>query len=117
MPLAYNLDAAWTEESVNIDAELVSSKLASPSGIMNKGAEYAYVVDWDQRNAPKALSKLWEMGYKVRSAEKTFTKGDMTFSRGSLVILLGRNYEKLSQIEEDMETLSAEAQPTQFLTC
>ncbi|MFN1833627.1 M14 family zinc carboxypeptidase [Balneola sp. MJW-20] len=109
VPLAYNLDAAWTQRSVGVSTELLTENLLNPSGLMNQGAEYAYVVDWNQRNAPKALSKLWDMGYKVRSAENTFTKDGRTYSRGSLVILLGRNYERIPQIHEDMEMLAKEA--------
>lgn len=110
VPLAYNLDAAWTTGDVNVATSEVTNELVAPYGLNNADASYAYVIDWDQRNAPKALSKLWEMGYKVRSAEKTFTKDGQTFSRGSLVVLLGRNYDKKDQVESDMTALAQEAE-------
>ncbi|MTI88197.1 MAG: hypothetical protein FH748_09535 [Balneolaceae bacterium] len=109
VPMAYNLDAAWTTDEPGVTTEAVGDKLEYPSNIENSDAEYAYVIDWKQRNAPKALSKLWHMEYKVRSAGKTFTSGNRTFSRGSLVVLVGRNYARKDQIESDMKKLAEEA--------
>jgi hypothetical protein len=56
------------------------------------GKPYAWVIGWGQRRAPKALSKIWQAGYRVRSAMTGFTADDGTeFSAGSLIILSGRN--------------------------
>lgn len=109
VPLAYNLDAAWTERNLNVDTRVLRNMPFQPSGLMADAPGYAYVIDWKQRNAPKALAELWNMGYKVRSAEKGFTKGDESFSRGSLIILTGRNKERESSIHTDMAALADEA--------
>jgi len=109
IPLAYNLDAAWTEASFSDPTEAVLSAPTYDSGVENAGAHYAFVVDWAQRNAPRALSLLWDAGYRVRSARKTITVGDKTFSRGSLVVLVGRNLERESRLPVDMKMVAAEA--------
>lgn len=106
VPLAYNLDAAWTTSDVRVSANALSNMVAHPSGVENADASYAYVIDWEQRHAPKALSMLWEHGYKVRSAEKGFTKDGVRFSQGSLVILLGRNLHKAESIHMDMAKIA-----------
>ena len=108
VPLAYNLDAAWTTNGVGVSTDMVSEDLVYPSGIDNNNAEYAYVIDWKQRHAPKALAKLWDMGYNVRSAGRSFSYSGKTYTAGSLVVLVGRNYEKRDMIDNDMQTLTEE---------
>jgi hypothetical protein len=108
-PLAYNLDAYWTTSDVRASTSMVTAEMVHPNGVNNKNASYAYVVDWSQRNAPKALAQLWKHGYKVRSSEKGFSKDGKEYSRGSLVVLLGRNLHKSKSIHSDMETIAAYA--------
>lgn len=109
IPLAYNLEAAWTESDISVETEPVQEAPAFRAGISNADAQYAYAIDWSQRHAPKALAALWEAGYRVRSTSKTFMVNGTTFSRGTLVVLQGRNREKADQIEADMRRIAAEA--------
>lgn len=110
VPLAYNLDAGWTTSEVRVQTDRVYEALAQPKGVDNERAEYAYVINWQQRHAPKALARLWDHGYKVRSAEKGFSKNGQQFSKGSLVVLLGRNKHKEESIHADMEAIAHAAQ-------
>jgi hypothetical protein len=105
-PLAYNLDAAWTTSNIRVNTTQIDEEVVHPNGITNGNAQYAYVIDWNQRNAPKALAQLWKHGYKVRSSEKGFTKVGTEYSRGSLVVLLGRNLHKGDAIHQDMKTIA-----------
>ncbi|MDX1642084.1 MAG: M14 family metallopeptidase, partial [Balneolaceae bacterium] len=107
-PLAYNLDAAWTNREIDVDSEAVNGTPEYPSGVTNPDAQYAYVIDWNQRFAPNALSKLWNKGYRVRSAVEPFTFEGTTYSRGSLIVLIGRNYAKKDVIAEDMQEIAEE---------
>ncbi len=109
IPLAYNLDAAWTESDVRVATVTLTAAPELPSGVTRAGARYAYVIDWEQREAPRALSMLWEAGYRVRSVTKTFTVDGQEFSRGTLVVLLGRNREKEGDVETDMARIAEEA--------
>jgi hypothetical protein len=109
VPLAYNLNASWTTRGVNASTEMVTEEVEYKSGLENSGAQYAYVIDWEQRHAPKALAKLWDMGYKVRSARRHFNNGEKTYSEGSLIVLIGRNFDKRDQIAADMQMLANEA--------
>lgn len=105
-PLAYNLDAVWTTTDVNVSTEQLDEAMIHPNGVMNTNAGYGYVIDWEQRNAPKALAQLWKHGYKVRTSEKGFSKGDQKYSSGTLVILLGRNLHKKESIHSDMKEIA-----------
>ena len=87
-------------------AALVKESLAYSSGVTQVRDAYAYVIDWDQRHAPKALAHLWAKGYKVRSARKEFSNGSQTYPRGTLVILMGRNTDKTDSVRDDMNQLA-----------
>lgn len=108
-PLAYNLDAWSTNGSFSTDMTEVSEMLAPIGEVINPNARYAYVIDWSQRDAPKALAKLWAKKYNVRSAEEPFSDGSMSFSSGSLIVLKGRNREKAESIDSDMQSIAKEA--------
>ena len=107
-PLAYNLEAYSTETVIGNNISPISS-IDKKAGKVNKNnAHYAYVINWDQRNAPRALAKLWEKGYRVRSALEGFSDGKADYPPGSLIVLKGRNLEKKDQIMADMTSIAKE---------
>ncbi|PKD43374.1 M14 family metallopeptidase [Rhodohalobacter barkolensis] len=106
IPMAYNLDAARVNDDPSVSTSVVDEAPAREKGVINPSAEYAFVIDWNQPTAPKALGELWRRGYKVRSAEKIFTKDGVEFSRGSLIVMLGRNYDKRSDASRDMQEIA-----------
>jgi len=108
-PLAYNLDAAWTEDDIDVATQRVTESPGYPYGLENPEADYAFVIDWDQRYAPNALAKLWNAGYRVRSAAETFTYQGTTYGEGSLIVLAGRNYSKKNDIKADMQRIAEQA--------
>ncbi len=105
-PLAYNLDAFWTTSKPGVATTPLDRAPAPRANVINPNAGYAYVIDWRQRNAPKALAKLWEAGYRVRAARKGFGDGTRDFPPGTLIVLLGRNQGKPAQA--DMERIAQE---------
>ncbi|MEM0995343.1 MAG: hypothetical protein AAGI49_20085 [Bacteroidota bacterium] len=104
--LAYNLDTYYTEQSIGVDVEEMTMVAVPPKGVQGSKNPYAYVIDWNQRYAPRALSMLWKKGYRVRSATKAFGTKEQSFSRGSLTILVGRNRDKMDRIAADMEAIA-----------
>lgn len=107
-PLAYNLDAYWTPSRPNVQVTSLNETPQPSSGVINPSASYAYVIDWKQRHAPKALAKLWEAGYRVRAARKAFNDGTRDYAIGSLIVLMGRNRDKVASAQADMERLAEE---------
>ena len=109
-PLAYNLETFSSEQSLKIATSPLTTPIEIASGIRDaEQATYAYLVEWKQRNAPKALAMLWEKGYRVRAARKAFETNKRAYSAGSLIVLLGRNRAKLENIQKDMDELAAAA--------
>lgn len=109
IPMAYNLDAYHTNDNPSVETMMLTELPQRDSGVVNPSANYAFVIDWNQPNAPKALAELWRREYRVRAAEKEFTTGGRTFNRGTLIILAGRNYEKRNEITRDMRDISEHA--------
>jgi len=109
IPLAYNLDAAWTTRNPEVPTEKVDNLPSYGWGVDQNPAGYAYVIDWKQLHAPRALAMLWKKGYRVRSTGEPFTYRDKTYSRGSLVVLIGRNHMKKDVIHSNMESIAREA--------
>lgn len=107
-PLAYNLEAYSLDKAVNVATEPLVEAPKIPSGLNNADATYAYVIDWSQRHAPRALAMLWEKGYRVRAAEKAFGDGSRSFSAGSSIVLIGRNPDKREEIERDMRSIASD---------
>ncbi len=110
-PLAYNLEAYSSPEPGSVASSLISSDdLQPPWGVYGANTAYAYVIDWEQRWAPKALSMLWARGYRVRAALEPFSDGSQTFGEGSLIVLRGRNLERELVMHEDMLEIADETQ-------
>ncbi|MBB4077862.1 hypothetical protein GGR28_000463 [Lewinella aquimaris] len=106
--LAYNLEAYAFAAPVQVDTEPVtvierSGAVVGPAA----GETYAYVIDWGQRQAPRALAQLWEAGLRVRSSLEPFTTdAGEEFSAGSLIVLRGRNLEHEDALPELMSSLA-----------
>ncbi|WKN33528.1 M14 family metallopeptidase [Porifericola rhodea] len=109
-PLAYNLEVYSSSQAVNVNTRVLETAPTYASGVENEEASYAFVVDWKQRYAPKALALLWDKGYQVRSAKQPFGSGDTQFSRGSIIVLMGRNSKSDKEIQADMREVAEEAQ-------
>ncbi|WP_340105047.1 M14 family metallopeptidase [Rhodohalobacter sp. 8-1] len=109
VPMAYNLDAYLVRDNPSVETTRIMELPQRESGVINASSEYAFAIDWEQQSAPKALAELWRRGYRVRSAEKEFTKDGRTFNRGTLIVLTGRNYEKRSEISRDMHEVAEHA--------
>ena len=108
-PLAYNLNAYSTMGTFSVETKPVSQEVNFEGLVINNEAQYAYVIDWSQRNAPQALAQLWARGYNVRSAFEPFIIGDKTFTSGSLIVLLGRNLHHKNKIDLEIKEIAQNA--------
>ncbi len=108
-PLAYNLDAYSLPSVPMVGTDKVTEELMPNTGFNKAADAYAYVINWNQRHAPKALAKLWSKKYRVRSAESAFTdQTGKTYPPGTLIILAGRNLDKKDKIEADLAMIASE---------
>lgn len=104
VPMAYNLEAYWSK---NLPSNLkpIDQKISLKGGLTQK-ASYAYVMDWAQRYAPNALGDMLEAGFRVRTASESFGFEGNTYSRGSVIVLVGRNLGYGDELYSKMEEIA-----------
>lgn len=66
---------------------------------------YAYLFKYESINDVEFLGALMQAGVKVRSAEKSFTSGGLTFEPGSLIVTR-RNNESVQDFDNTVQTLA-----------
>ena len=104
VPMAYNLEAYWSE---NLPSNLTRiNQKFSLKGQLPQKASYAYVMDWAQRYAPNTLGDMLEAGFRVRTASESFGHEGKTYSRGSVIVLVGRNLGHGDQLHSKMEEIA-----------
>lgn len=88
LPLAYNLPHARLKR-----VPATSNDNFTPVARMPEADAVAWVISWQQLNAPAVLQDLLDAGARVRAATRPFTAGmasnNPKFGEGSLVILPG----------------------------
>ena len=94
-PMAYNLNAHAFDAPLDAKTEPVPADYkATRETPRAKVAEsdYAVLIPWEQRHAPRALARLWERGFRVRAAHQAFSDAaGRTYEAGCLIVLRGRN--------------------------
>lgn len=96
MPYAFNLPFAELDSRTFQNSQLGQKVTIEnpPSGNLVGGrSEYAYVFEWDEYYAPRALYRIQQMGARVKVASKPFTAvtsdGIHQFGYGSIVVPVG----------------------------
>jgi len=107
LPLAYNLPMARLERLPATSEKTLAQTTTSPE----PGA-VAWVISWQQLNAPAVLQDLLDAGARVRAATKPFSIGGGTnaasFSEGSLLVLSGiQDRDKSAHIFETLNQASS----------
>lgn len=86
---AYNMKYAASSRPVTLGKEVEIKDLA-PMEKEVPSSNYAYVISWDDYNAPAVLYHLQSNGARVMVSQKPFTipttSGDKQFSYGALVV-------------------------------
>lgn len=111
LPLAFDLDYApvfgggFTLPSQDNRAYGAFEPAPAP-----EQASYAYVFDWSNLYAPRALNRLQAAGVRTRAARVPFnvqtSDGTVEFGRGSIVVSLARQDVSQEDIHAIMETIA-----------
>jgi len=104
LPLAYNLPHASLKRIPATGEDDPAAETLAP-----EAGAVAWIISWQQLDAPAVLQNLLDAGARVRAATKPFTTGKAgrrhTFNEGSLVILSGiQDAEKSAAIFEVLKT-------------
>ncbi|MDZ7682908.1 MAG: hypothetical protein U5J63_14635 [Fodinibius sp.] len=115
MPYAYNVPFAELKGSYSQDllGTQVKGLPSFPEGdLMGGKSEYAYVFEWDEYYAPRALNRLLKNGVRAKVASKPFTgvtsNGTKKFDYGTIVVPLGPQQVDEAKIHSLIRTATQE---------
>ena len=99
LPLAFGVDAFWTEDSGPISAAPVTQQILTSmkAGSVSGRAQIAYIIPYDTDGAGAMAIRLLQAGHRVSVTNKQLTAGGRTFERGSFVIRMSRNTEAVHE--------------------
>ncbi|WP_300439487.1 M14 family zinc carboxypeptidase [Christiangramia sp.] len=83
-PLAFNLD--FTEDASMKNAGNKIDELSFPSPELPEESEYAYLLNWNNYMAPKALNIILEKGLRAKVAMDDFSLDGTKYGYGTIMI-------------------------------
>ena len=107
LPLAFGIDAFWTEDASNVNSSIVSDEFIQNAkrGTVFGRASIAYIIPYETDGAGAFAIRLLKEGYRVAVATKPLTAGGRTYYRGTFVVRISRNNDS---IHESIRRLSNE---------
>ena len=99
MPLAFGVDAFWTEDAGNVSANPVTTEYLEQTkrGSVSGRAQIAYIIPYQTDGAAVMAVRLMKEGFRVAVATKTLTAGGRNWNRGTFVVRVTRNPETVHE--------------------
>lgn len=94
LPLAFGVDAFWTEDTNNIAGNEVSNEFLiniKNSGGTNGRAQVSYVFPYESDGAAALAFRLLRDGFRVNIAQKPLNAGGRDWNKGTFVVRVTRN--------------------------
>lgn len=96
LPLAFGLDAYWTEDGGPVGSRVTQDTIASAKrGNYPGRASVSYIIPYETDTTGPLVLRLLQDGYRVAVTTKTLNAGGRNWPRGTFVIRVGRNPETL----------------------
>jgi len=111
LPLAFNLPyEAVTDRGRlnNMKGELVEGAMTKSESAGLSEASYAYILPWDDYQAPQALSHLLRADLKVRVSTKPFELEGKSYDVGTLVVPVQQTALNSNALFEKIQAVSKE---------
>ena len=93
LPLAFGIDAYWTEDAGNVSANVVNDEYLEQvkKGSVSGRASIAYVFPYDTDGAGALALKLMQEDFRVYVASKPLNAAGRRFNEGTFVVRVTRN--------------------------
>jgi hypothetical protein len=91
LPLAFNVEAYWTEDAPEVRRDMYSSGPIVRQHFQDGPAKIAYLIPYDNNDAPALAYRLQREGYRVAVATRELSAGGHTWPRGTMVVRVSRN--------------------------
>ena len=97
LPLAFGLDAYWTEDGGNSAGSLVTDETIATAkrGTYPGRAQISYIIPYVTDGASAMAMKLLQGGFRVAVATKTLNAAGRNWPRGTFVVRVSRNPESI----------------------
>lgn len=106
LPLAYGVEAYWTEDVAPSGLEPVTAR-PGPASIAPARARYAYLFRWNSRGATRLVGALWKEKFQVALARERFTLQGRSFQPGTVVVRTltnpGSLHDRISALAREYE--------------
>lgn len=99
LPLAFGVDAYWTEDAGNVSSTPVTQNYLDQTkqGSVTGRAQMAYIIPYDTDGAAAFAIRLLKEGFRVAVATKPMNAGNRNWKRGTFVVRVTRNPEAIHE--------------------
>ena len=99
LPLAFGVDAFWTEDASNVNSNPVTPEYLEQAkrGAVSGRANIAYIIPYQSDGAGALALRLLKENFRVAVATKTLTAGGRNYARGTFVVRVSRNPETIHE--------------------
>jgi hypothetical protein len=99
LPLAFGVDAFWTEDAGNFSGTTVTEQYLEQAkgGSVSGRAQIAYIIPYETDGAGALAIRLLKEGFRVAVATKPLTAGGRNYNRGTFVVRVTRNAETVHE--------------------
>lgn len=93
LPLAFGIDAFWTEDAGNVSANVVSQEYLDQikTGSVSGRAQIAYIIPYDTDGAGMMALRLAQQGYRVSVSTRPLNSAGRQWNPGTFVVRVTRN--------------------------
>jgi hypothetical protein len=97
LPLAFGVDAFWTEDAVNVNGMMATTEtiVAAKRGSYPGRASVAYIIPYATDTTGPAMIRLLQQGFRIAVTTKTLNAAGRNWPRGTFVIRVSRNNETI----------------------
>ncbi len=106
LPLAFNLDYTELRSMTGAGAEV--TELTPPLGSIGEKSEYAYLFEWGEYYAPRALNKILEKGLRAKVAKYPFTAAGHNFDYGTVLVPVQNQDMSAGEIHDFLKEVAEE---------
>jgi hypothetical protein len=93
LPLAFGVDAFWTEDAANVNSTIVTDEFLQNAkrGSVSGRGQIAYLIPYQTDGAGAMAIRLLKEGFRVAVASKPLTANGRTWNKGTFVVRVTRN--------------------------
>ena len=97
MPLAFGIDAFWTEDAAPVNSMVLTNEALENTkrGNVSGRASVAYIIPYESDGAGAMAIRLLKEGFRVAVATRTMNAGGRNWNRGTFVVRISRNSENV----------------------